>query len=197
MIQWIKGARIQNSEMLSEGYKMEEDSIESVLDADHIMKVIRSFVRFYREEDCFFFLEIPCNADEEEQMRTSGGSLHKNIYYLDHIQADEVLKYLELFEEILINDGLTAFGVGNHEAEIGKYRYNMVYAFSANAEKLKKIFDENGIQQKSELLTPWDIINAENPGRSCAFQNDEGKTVYDIAETLKEAGMYLAEIRED
>ncbi|MDO5602965.1 MAG: hypothetical protein Q4G07_09370, partial [Oscillospiraceae bacterium] len=120
MIKWIKGAAIHDSDMLLEGYRIENNSIVSVLHADNIIKVITSYVQFYSKYPFFFFLEVPCRAQEEEKLHSDDGKLHRNVYYLDNIGADEVLKYLKIFEDILVNDGLTAFGIGNHESEIGK-----------------------------------------------------------------------------
>ena len=85
---------------------------------------------------------------------------------------------LELFGEILINDGVSAFGFGNHEAEIGKYKYNMVTVFSDEVSSLKEIFKRNGIPENSRLLTPWDIINRKNPGECSVFKDSNGKNIY-------------------
>ena len=197
MINWIKGAKIRNSKILSEGYKLEENSIVSVLNAESIIKVIESFIEYYETQRFFFFFQVPCNIDEEKKLKSSDCNLHKNIYYLDNIGADDILKMLELFGEIFINDGVSAFGFGNHEAEIGKYKYNMVTVFSDEVSSLKEIFKRNGIPENSKLLTPWDIINRKNPGECSVFKDSNGKNIYDIVNALKQFELYKAETRED
>ncbi len=196
MINWIKGAKIQNSEILLEGYTLEENSIISVLNAENILKVMACYAELYKTQKFFFFLEVPCTADEEKRLK-SDGNLHKNIYYLDNIGATDISKILNLFGEILLNDGMSAFGFGNQESEIGKYKYNMVCVFSNKVSSLKEIFHSNGISENLNLPTPWDIINRNNPGECDAFQNDNGKTIYDVVDALKELGLYKAETRED
>ena len=197
MINWIKGAKIRNSKILSEGYKLEENSIVSVLNAESIIKVIESFIEYYETQRFFFFFYFSCNIDEEKKLKSSDCNLHKNIYYLDNIGADDILKMLELFGEIFINDGVSAFGFGNHEAEIGKYKYNMVTVFSDEVSSLKEIFKRNGIPENSKLLTPWDIINRKNPGECSVFKDSNGKNIYDIVNALKQFELYKAETRED
>lgn len=185
MIQWIKGASIQDDKKLHEGYKIEAAVIKAVLNVDSIMKVFHSFLKHYETHNCFLFLEVPCKLDEETQISENRvASLHKNVYYLDNIWVDEASQLLTLFEDILVNDGFAAFGIGNHEAEIGKYRYNEVLVYTEKTDELKRIFDENGICEDAKLLLPGDIISIQNLGVSSSFKDNNGRDIYDIVETL-------------
>ena len=41
------------------------------------------------------------------------------------------------------------------------------------------------------------IVSSDNPGVSELYEDDQGRTVYDIVELLKKVGLYEAEVRED
>ncbi len=197
MIKWIKGARVSDSSAIMEGFKEEKASIVSVLSVDNIMPIMKSFVNLYSNHNFFFFLEAPCTEEEERLLNANNPGLHKNIYYLDNIWADTVLQLLELFEDILVNDGLSAFGIGNHESEIGKYKYNTVIAFSNNIEYVRQLLMDNHIPEQKDLLLPRDIISEKNPGESRAYFDSEGRSIYNVIEALEEIGLYKAETREE
>lgn len=197
MIHWIKGAKIGKCDDINEGYKVEDECLSSVLNAENIMKVFDSFVEAYRNHNFFLFLEVPCTADEEEPLHSQDGKTHRNIYYLDNIGVDTVLELLHLFKDYFVEDGLIAFGLGNHESEIGKYKYNTVIAYSSNIDLMREIFEGNHIPENNALLSPWDIISQENPGQSQSYESEDGRTIYDVVEALTSAGLYKAETRAD
>lgn len=194
MIKFIKGASIKDASSLYEGYRKSRKYTYAVLNVDNIIKVMKSFIKYYENHNCFIFIEVPCNLDEEKEYGDDK-NLHIKVYYLDNIWADEALKLLELFEEILVNDGFVNFGVGNHEGEIGKYRYNTIGLYTENENLIEHIFDMNGIRENKTLITPEELINENNPGEITRYEDAKGRTIYDVIETLTEVGLYLDEIK--
>ena len=50
------------------------------------------------------------------------------------------------------------------------------------------------IERKDNLVTAWDTFTKDTPGQSLRYEID-GKTVFDIPESLKDWNIYLAETR--
>ena len=123
-------------------------------------------------------------------------SLHIDVYYLDNISADYLIELLNLFDDILVNDGLSSFGVLSQSGrEIGKYKYNVIKAYSNDdLSPIVEVFTALDIPETYELVTAWNYFSYDDPGESKIY-NLEGKTIYDVVDTLKEVGMYKAEQR--
>lgn len=206
VIQFVKGCQIPNSESLKEEYKIYGNWIIANVNADKILKVIYDFVD--RQEDnsyLFLFLEVPCKLEEEKKIQKTKGNnvehFHKNVYYRDGISKKSIKEILEPISDILIQDGLVTFGVGNHitKDEIGKYKYNEIKLFFESSMKdYDKIFEDNSIPINDERVSSWDFINPNNHGTCDAYTDENGKTIYDVIENLSTSDMfYKAEIRKE
>lgn len=218
MLEFVKGASVHDPSGLDEGYMVEENSITANVNASKIGRIINSFISANEGEPLFLFIETPTNLNDElAPVPTEGNdfgiaidssenvyrleNLHRDVYYLDGLSSQAMQLLLEPFYEILINDGLSAFGVGVHttKAEIGKYKYNIVTVYSAaeNVESYASLFANEGIPEKQKLITAWDIINSDNLGTCDRYEDDNNRTIYDIVEVLQEVGLYKAEQREE
>lgn len=51
--------------------------------------------------------------------------------------------------------------------------------------------EKAGAEKTAELLTPWDILSEENGG-VCVRAEQDGVSLFDLPELLKDAGMYSA-----
>lgn len=205
MFNLIKGAKINENIALKEEYEINGNWIYANISAENIRRIINQFIEIENTELFCLFIEIPANMTDENVIRkTEDGycvteKMHKDIYYLDDISAKDLNELLNVFEDILINDGLSSFGVLSQKGnEIGKYKYNVMGAYS-DGEDLSPIieaFYNVKIPRTDKLVTAWDCFYQDNPGESELYKKD-CKTIYDVVETLKEVGMYKYEQREE
>ena len=190
-------------DLMQEGFIADNDRIDALVSAEHIQSVLENYLAVNKDADLFFFMEVPVNLDEEEIIKPRAEtepaiikSTHRKVYYLDHISVETCLGLLEVFNELLINDGLAAFGFGTKNSEIGKYKYNeMILHNHDDTCNFKGIFVLAGIPEKKEMAFAGDFFNDRNPGVAECYEDAEGRTVYDVIEVLKETGLYEAEIR--
>jgi len=205
MLKMIAGAKINDPSDLMQAYEVSGNQIIANVDVDNIPKVLENFIDFNRNSPLFLFIEVPANLKDEKVSAVCEDGFvtlethHKDVYYLDGITADKLKRVLESFSEILINDGLSSFGVGNpYGEEIGKYKYNNMILFSRdNPGKYIQIFEQEGITKTENLITAWDTFTYETPGTSNLYNDSAGKNIYDVIEKLYEIGLYKAEQREE
>lgn len=194
-------------DLMWEGFIVDNGRIDAQVSAEHIQSVLENYLAVNQDADLFFFMEVPATLDEEKIVKPATEtepaiiiikSTHRKVYYLDHISVDTCLGLLKVFNELLINDGLTAFGFGTKNSEIGKYAYNEIILYNHDDTcNFKNIFVLAGIPEKKELEFADDFFNDRNPGVAERYEDAEGRSVYDVIEVLKKVGMYEAEIRSD
>ncbi len=202
MLKMIKGARVAACEKLSQSFEITDRSIIANVDADNIRKIIEGFLDMNKALPLFLFIEVPANIKDEKIIgKTEDGYVqleahHKDVYYLDGISSAALKQLLEPFYDILINDGLSSFGVGNpYGEEIGKYKYNEMIVFCRDLQKYAPLFVQNGISRTDSLVTAWETFTRDTPGTCERYFDEEGRDVYSIIDALKEVGMYKAEQR--
>ena len=126
MIKIKKGSIIPENIKIKEEYKVENDTIVLNIDVDKINKLLKSFVKMQKEE-LFLFIEVPTNINEKKENYT-------DVYYLDGISINEIDELLNMYGDILINDGLCEFGFGvkSFNEEIMSLKYNMITKYYKN-----------------------------------------------------------------
>lgn len=193
------------TEPLEEGFTENTEKLDAQVSAEHIRPVLENYLALNQKADIFFFMEVPVSLSEETVAKAPEGgnpgilkSHRRKVYYLDGIDSATAGSILDIFGEVLINDGLSAFGFGTADSEMGKYQYNFmsVHVYEA-MDPFKKVFLQANIPERKEILFADDYFSSDNPGVSELYQDDQGRTVYDIVDALKEAGLYEAEVRED
>ncbi len=204
MFELIKGAKINSNIQLKEEYEIDGNWIYANVSAQKIRNVIEKFTVIEKGNRFCLFIEIPANiadenvigVDEEGFYQTEGK--HVDVYYLDNITDEYVIYLLNKFGDILIHDGLSHFGVLSQSGrEIGKYKYNVIKAYTRDdLLPLIKVFNAFDIPETDNLITAWDYFSQNNPGESKLYEKD-GKTIYDVVETLEKVGMYKYEQREE
>ena len=206
---FVKGNYFFNPESvtkpLQEGFIAYDEELDAQVSAEHIRTVLENYLAMNQKADLFFFMEVPVNLSEERIEREPEGdkpgimtSQRRKVYYLDGIDAEEGMKILDTFGEVLINDGLSALGFGTADSEIGKYQYNLISVHGyEDIDFLKQVFLLVKIPERKELIFADDCFSSDNPGVSELYEDDQGRTVYDIVELLKKVGLYEAEVRED
>lgn len=150
------------------------------------------------------FFEIPCTKTEEDELKktrpkemTSDG-FYYNVYYLDNISKSFIKEILSMMGEVLLNDGLSSFWVGNFTTgdEIGKYKYNEVKILTENTKKYEKLLKNNEIKRNDEVVLARYLTSKDNPGVCTRYKDSEGRDVYKIVDALKEVeGFYKYRMR--
>ena len=174
----ISGISLTDTKGLGEFYEETREGFWIYPSADNIC-ALASVVVKELSEPMFFFLEVPCEEDEN----------YFELYYLECTKsvAQAIIKR---YGELLKNDGISRFGFGSHKTgeEIYFQSLQRVSVFSEDREKYLRLFKNLGISDKvfttvSQLFDPDtdDIVAVEF----------NGETVYDIVENLKSAGLYF------
>lgn len=204
MFNLIKGAKINGTIALKEEYEINGNRIYANISVENIRKVMEQFVKIEKGNKFCLFIEIPANIADENiiGMNEEGfyqlESKHMDVYYLDNITDEYIIYLLDKFGDILINDGLSHFGVLSQSGrEIGKYKYNVIKAYTRDdLLPLINVFNSLDIPETDNLITAWDYFSQDNPGESERYEKD-GKSIYDVVEILKEVGMYKYEQYEE
>ncbi len=193
----IQGVDVNNIENVHSAYSIDENGIYSVLSAEIYEEAVSELVGKL-VEPVFFFLEIPCSAEEEKMLRKSKSDpYHYNIYYLDNCTIPVAKAIMERYGELLANDGVSRFGFGSHSSneEIYCKGYQTVSVYG-DVNKFKTVFEKENIPCEAEIKTLWDVLSYENTG-TCSTVEINGETVNDIEVNLKSEGMYLADTVEE
>ena len=194
----VQGCRVPFPEELSEGYEILDGRIVANVNAEKLLDAFKFFIVLNRDERGFFFLELPVNRDEEVPKRPGVvETFHRRVYYIDDLPPEESFAILRRSGNLLINDGISAFGFGfQTRDEIMLDKYNIVTISSPEVEKYAEIFLPLEIPRVENLKTAWDTFTQDNPGIAERVEID-GKTVFDLPEEYRDWGIYEAEIRSD
>ena len=198
----VQGIDIPSAAGLENAYSENKENagcFSALLSAELIFDFLKGFTELI-PEPVFFFLEIPCTADEEKEIAAKGGEdrPHYRLYYLDNCTKPVISAILKNYGSLLINDGVCRFGFGGNESGdevyVQSYKVISVYCSDNSLKKRTvKLFEDCGAKRTEELVTPWEIISKENPG-VCVRAEEDGISLFDLPEILADAGMYFAEI---
>lgn len=190
------GCHVEHPENLFEGFEVFDRCIRANISIENIESIFRHFILEHCEP-LFFILELPSSRDEETASSSGiASSFHMDVYYIDGCSQETALSILTRAGNILFNDGLSSFGFGCHETgdEILFGKYNVLTLFSNRIESYIGFFEGHGIARVEKLITAWDTFSSEHPGDSYRYE-ENGMTVFDIPNSFKELGIYLAERR--
>ena len=193
-----EGCKVPFPERVLEGYSYEAPWFTANVDADKIREVLEHFISIH-QEPLFVILELPSKKKDETEIRPGVvEKLHKDVYYLGGRTQEDALALLHRFGDVLIRDGMSAFGFGCHQSheEIMVGQYNVVSIYSGNEKAYEGFFECHGISRVKPLVTAWNTFTKDAPGECKRIETD-GKSVFDIPDICAEWGMFLAERRED
>lgn len=204
MFNLINGAKSNENIALKEEYEINGNWIYANISAENIRKIIEKFVETEKGNRFCLFIETPANISDENVIGMDDEGFyqldgkHMDVYYLDNITDEYVVYLLDKFGDILINDGLSHFGILSQSGrEFGKYKYNVIKAYTRDdLLPLIKVFNSFEIPETDNLVTAWNYFSQDNPGESELYKKD-GKTIYDVVDELKEIGLYKYEQREE
>ena len=145
----------------------------------------------------FFVLQLPLSIQEERQLGYDK-ILHQEVCYLDGQTRDQIDSILNAYGEILLEDGISQFAIASqvkHEERIC-HKFKLTDLYSPSQRHFIPLLQRYGLTETDHLFTVWDTFSQETPGE-CRRISMKGLDVYDIAERLKEQGMYRAKIIEN
>ena len=192
----IRGCNVKKCDQLCEQYEIEANGITANVNASKIERLLREFINMQTER-LFFILEIPVNRQREDELRKSNTDpFHNEVYYIDGLSKEDALMLLSEYGELLIHDGVTKFGFGVHDssAEIMCCKYNVIKIWAKEPKKFVQLFSKMDIPFAEHCKTAWETFDENNPGDSWSISINNMK-VYDLIGSLKNLGLYLAEIR--
>ncbi len=198
MLKLRKGSKVPFPERLSEGYEYAAPCFTANVNADKIEILLMHFIEMH-DEPLFFILELPSNVNDETEIRPGVlEGLHKDVYYIDGCTQEKALALLRTTADLMINDGLCAFGFGCHYShdEIMVGKYNVVSVYTQNKKTYDGFFEKHEIAYAENLITAWDTFSQDAHGDSWCVDTD-GKNIYDIPDMLQDWGIYFAERREE
>ena len=148
-------------------------------------------------EPLFFVLQLPLSIQEERQLGHDK-ILHQEVCYLDGQTQNQIDSILNLYGQILLEDGISQFAVASHTSreELFIKKYKLIELYSPSPRRFVPLLQRNGLTETARLFTVWDTFSQTTPGKSRRIPMDE-LDVYVIAERLKKLGMYRAKIIED
>ncbi len=198
MINFKKGCQVPYPEKIFEQYEKSEQWYIANISTEKILDAVKEFIA--RQNDLvFFFLEVPSKLDDETEIEPGvlDGS-HKDVYYMDAMEEEEINYFMDLVGEILVHDGISSFGFGSpkNKDEIMIRKYNVVKIYSAENHSYDDLFEKLGIPKTTNLVTAWNTFSPDSPGVAEKYTVNE-KDIYTIVEDFKDWGLYFAERRED
>ena len=178
MLTMRKGFSISFADKLSEGYKTDGKFFTANVSAQKTLPL----------------LPTPETAEPKDE-NGNITAFHKDIYYLDDCTPAMVRDVLDIVGEMLLDDGISQFGVGAHsscdEMMICKYNVACLYRNDEKSGIYDGFFEKYGINKTDNLVTAWDMLSPGTPGE-CTICEKDGRTVYDIPSVFAELGMYMA-----
>ena len=164
---------------------------------ENLLPMLTAFCR-QLDEPGFFLCELPASQQEEERLRQSEEDpFHCDVFYKDGCSNEELLRLLSLYGKWFIADGMSCFGFSSHKTkdEIYVGPYKIVYVYTDDFDRYRTFLETCGLPYEPDMKTVWDNFTEDEPGQ-CTLVTLEGKTVYDIVETLRKDGLYFSEHRE-
>lgn len=180
----IAGIEVELSDKIKSAYTENEDGFEAVVSAEKISQLVNSFTALL-DEPVFFFLELPKNADENDE--------GYDVYYLDNCTIPVAKAIMKRYGELLVQDGISRFGFGSHSSneEVYVMNYQQICIYSPEKTRARALLGDLGIEKTDKLHTMWEGFSEDTPG-ICMRVDVNGENVFDIPENLKSEGMYKA-----
>ena len=127
MFQTAPGVTIPLPERIQEQFQVYEgQSIQANISFEKLKPLITEFYQSI-PEPLFFVLQIPLSIQEERQLGHDR-ILHQEVCYLDGQTRDQIDSILNLYGQILLEDGISQFAIASHsnDEEIFIQKYKLV-----------------------------------------------------------------------
>ncbi len=192
------GVKIPYPEKIEEKFVKLENAIRFNISFEKLESFVKDFINGL-SEPLFLVIHLPLNEKEEKKLRTSESCpYHSEVLYLDGQTKQQILDILSLYGQILLNDGLSQFGIAAHKTgdELFIQKYKLVDIYCKDDNKYLPLLKKYGIEETIKLITVWDTFSHEHPGQ-CEIVTFNNQDIYDVVEELKAMGMYVGKVVED
>jgi len=201
MLKMFKGCEVPCAEKLNNEYEVLGDNmLNANADVDKVAPILLDFAELHADEPVYFFLELPPEYRSEMQVSSGQNIIGEDneTYYIDGMSTERVRVLLAQYGELLINDGISRFGLGGNLSndQLIVDKYNVLNLFAQELEPVQRIFEKHGLKQVENLLTAWDTFTEEEPG-VCTRYTQEDVDVFALPALLNSWGIYLLNIRPD
>jgi len=195
MFNFSPGVKLPFPERMREEYQVFDNRILLNLSFEKIGPLLHDFTAMLDEPLFLVFTEPLTQGEEKDFRKNDTDFFHRGIYYLDGLSKEQVFELLQKYEEVLLNDGLSEFGVASHTSgeELFIQKYKTISIYTKDFEKYKALLRRYDIPETSNILTPRATFSAETPGEAFRLTTD-GIDVYDVQEELTKLGMYRAKV---
>lgn len=189
-----EGVSVVSLEGIHQCYEICENNIIANISIENMASLLKSICKELKAP-LFFFIELPCDEEVENQLKIDGDNcFHRDVYYLDNCTIEVILAIIKRYGDLLINDGLVQFGFASHEDEDEIYitKYKLLNIYSKNINKYALILDNFKVPKEATIKTVWDNFSSETAG-TVSIIEVEGETIYDIVYNLSDEGLYFSE----
>jgi hypothetical protein len=190
-MKFADGINLPNPELIRPVYLIASNYLVFNANIDNLMRLVFDFLDTINLP-LLFFMEIPCTAQEEQELRKNNeDSFHHNLYYLRIDDKEVISDILNKYGEVLLHDGLTQFGLLSHELdEIYISKYKVTYIKGNNFRDYVELLEDYDYTRTGEIITPWETFSKENYGTASSIKVN-GIDVYYVLRELNKVGMYL------
>ena len=195
----VRGVHVPQVAILKEGYdiKLRDENaftIRANISSEKIDPLFRSSVTRL-PEPIFLILESPCNQVREIELRKKPTDpFHRDVYFMDGLDLNELLKIYEKFQELLIHDGGINFGMRSHKTkdEIFVSAYKIFHFFGQLPNRFENTLAEFDIPKTEHLITAWNTFTRNAPGQKSRIKVN-GEDIYGMLEELiRKHGLFHA-----
>ena len=198
MFNTATGVKIPFPELIEEKYTLNEQSLLFNISFEKTKLLIQDFI-INLCEPLFIFIYIPLMENEEKELlKKDTDSFHSELLYLDEQTKNQIFEILQLYGDLLLNDGISQFGIASHSDgdEIFIRKYKIVNICSKDINQYVHLMKKHGISETKDLITAWDTFSRDYPGE-CSKVTINNQDIFDVVEILKKKGMYRAKIIDD
>ena len=136
MFNTASGVKIPFPEKIEEKYTICEPWINFNISFEKLKPLIEDFL-INLCEPLFLYIYNPLSKNEDKGLRKKDSDpFHSEVLYLDGQTQKQIREIIEQFGELLLNDGMTQFGIASHktgdELFIRKYKIVSIYSNEIN-----------------------------------------------------------------
>ncbi|MHC4375893.1 MAG: hypothetical protein ACYS26_04770 [Planctomycetota bacterium] len=203
-LQLADGIELPSRKGLREGYAFREPSgqrafLQVNVHAPRMSAVVADLFRQVAGPG-FFILELPCDQQVEERLRTQDTDpLHRDIYYLSPMDAFGAAALLSKYERPLIHDGGVMFGYASQDGrdEVFIAPYKVVTILTHEPRKFVDALLARGLKDRPRMRSAHDNLGLGGPGRRGAPPEGIGRRLVMLDELMRQGLQHVGRRGDD
>lgn len=179
IFQTAAGVSLPFPEQLHEAFQCDKDSVTLNLSFEKLADFMGEFIPML-EAPLFLALHVPFEDGD-------------HLYYLDGCTHEQMQMILDMYGELLRQDGICCFAIASHATgeELYLDQYKVIRLYSPKVRRFLPLLARYGLTETQQLVTAWDTISQAHPGQTMLVELG-GQTVFSMLEELKQIGLYQA-----